>query len=322
VKAIRVEKPGAADVLRLEDVPIPTPGPGQALIKVEAAGVNFIDIYRRTGAYKVSYPFTPGSEAGGTVESVGSGVTTVRPGNRVASSDMIGAYAEYALAPAERVVVLPERVSARDAAAAILQGITAHYLTASTHRLKRGDTCLVHAAAGGLGLLLCQMARQRGARVIGTVSTEEKAALAREAGADEVIIYTEADFEVETKRLTDGAGVEVVYDSVGRTTFAKSLNCLAPRGLMVLCGQSSGAVEPFDPQLLNQKGSLYLTRPTIGHYTATRRELLQHASAVLHGVADGNLVIRIGGEFPLALAAEAHRLLESRRTTGKLLLRP
>jgi NADPH2:quinone reductase len=322
VKAIRIEKPGGADVLRLEDVPIPTPGPGQALIKVEAAGVNFIDIYRRSGAYKVSYPFTPGEEAGGTVESVGTGVTTVRPGNRVASCDVIGAYAEFALAPADRLVQLPERVSARDGAAVMLQGITAHYLTASTHRLKRGDTCLVHAAAGGVGLLLCQMARQRGARVIGTVSTEEKAALAREAGADEVIIYTEADFEVETKRLTDGAGVEVVYDSVGRTTFAKSLNCLALRGLMVLCGQSSGPVEPFDPQLLNQKGSLFLTRPTIRHYTATRRELLQHASAVLHGVADGNLVIRIGGEFPMVQAAEAHRLLESRRTTGKLLLRP
>ncbi len=322
MKAIRIEKPGGAEVLRLEDVPIPTPGPGQALIKVEAAGVNFIDIYRRSGAYKVSYPFTPGEEAGGTVESVGTGVTMVRPGNRVASCDVIGAYAEYALAPADRLVQLPERVSARDGAAVMLQGITAHYLAASTHRLKRGDTCLVHAAAGGVGHLLCQMARQRGARVIGTVSTLEKAALAREAGADEVIIYTEADFETETKRLTDGAGVEVVYDSVGRTTFAKSLNCLAPRGLMVLFGQSSGPVEPFDPQLLNQKGSLFLTRPTIRHYTTTRRELLQHANAVLHGVADGNLVIRIGGEFPLAQAAEAHGLLEGRRTTGKLILRP
>jgi NADPH:quinone reductase len=322
VKAILVEKPGSADVLRVEEVPVPTPSPGQALIKVETAGVNFIDIYRRSGAYKVTYPFTPGSEAGGTVEAIGTGVTTVRPGDRVASSDMIGAYAEYALAPADRLVQLPERVSSRDGAAAMLQGITAHYLTASTHRLKRGDTCLVHAAAGGVGLLICQMARQRGARVIGTVSTEEKAALAREAGASEVILYTEVDFEVETKRLTDGAGVEVVYDSVGRTTFAKSLNCLAPRGVMVLFGQSSGAVEPFDPQVLNQKGSLFLTRPTIGHYTATRRELLQHASAVLHGVADGNLLIRIGGEFPLAQASEAHRRLESRRTTGKLLLIP
>ncbi|HEY7635387.1 MAG TPA: quinone oxidoreductase [Gemmatimonadales bacterium] len=322
MKAIRVEQPGGAEVLRLEDVPIPTPGPGQALIKVEAAGVNFIDIYRRSGAYPVTYPITPGSEAGGTVEAVGTGVTVVRPGDRVASSDMIGAYAEYALAPADRLVPLPERVSARDGAAAILQGITAHYLTASTHRLKRGDTCLVHAAAGGVGLLICQMARQRGARVIGTVSTEEKATLAREAGATDVILYTEVDFEVETKRLTDGAGVEVVYDSVGRTTFAKSLNCLARRGVMVLFGQSSGPVEPFDPQVLNRKGSLFLTRPTIGHYTATRRELLQRASAVLHGIADGNLSVRIGGEFPLAQASEAHRRLESRRTTGKLLLLP
>ena len=322
MKAIRVEKPGGADVLGIEDVPMPTPGPGQALIKVAAVGVNFIDIYRRSGAYKVSYPFTPGSEAGGTVEAIGPGVTTVRPGHRVASADMIGAYAEYALAPADRLVQLPERVSSRDAAAVMLQGITAHYLTFSTHRLKQADTCLVHAAAGGVGLLICQMGRQRGARVIGTVSTEEKAALAREAGAAEVILYTEVDFEVETRRLTDGAGVEVVYDSVGRSTFAKSLNCLAPRGVMVLFGQSSGPVEPFDPQLLNQKGSLFLTRPTIGHYTATRRELLQRASAVLHGIADGNLVVRMGGEFPLEQAAEAHRRLESRRTAGKLLLIP
>jgi NADPH:quinone reductase len=322
VKAIRVEKPGSADVMRLEEVPVPTPGPGQALIKVEAVGVNFIDIYRRSGAYKVACPFTPGSEAGGTVEAIGPGVTTVKPGHRVASSDMIGAYAEYALAPADRLVQLPERVSSRDGASIILQGITAHYLTVSTHRLKSGDTCLVHAAAGGVGLLICQMGRQRGARVIGTVSTEEKAAQAREAGASEVILYTEVDFEIETKRLTDGAGVEVVYDSVGRSTFAKSLNCLVPRGVMVLFGQSSGPVEPFDPQILNQKGSLFLTRPTIGHYTATRRELLQRASAVLHGVADGNLKVRIGGEFPLAQAAEAHRRLESRSTTGKLRLIP
>jgi NADPH2:quinone reductase len=301
---------------------VPTPSPGQALIRMEAVGVNFIEIYHRTGLYKVQLPFTPGTEGAGTVEAVGPGVTTVRQGDRVASVNLLGSYAEYAVAPADRLVPLPDRVSTRQGAAVLLQGLTAHYLVTSTYHLQRGESCLVHAAAGGVGLLLCQMARRIGARVIGTVSTEEKAQLAREAGADDVILYTQADFETEVKRLTAGAGVQVVYDSVGRTTFAKGLNCLARRGLMVLLGQSSGPVEPVDPQILNQKGSLFLTRPSIGHYTATREELLQRSADVLGWVADGSLSVRIGHEFPLANAADAHRELESRRTTGKVLLIP
>jgi NADPH2:quinone reductase len=322
MNAIRVHQLGHAGVLRLETMDVPTPSPGQALIRMEAVGVNFIEIYHRTGLYKVQLPFTPGTEGAGTVEAVGPGVTTVRQGDRVASVNLLGSYAEYAVAPADRLVPLPDRVSTRQGAAVLLQGLTAHYLVTSTYHLQRGESCLVHAAAGGVGLLLCQMARRIGARVIGTVSTEEKAQLAREAGADDVILYTQADFETEVKRLTAGAGVQVVYDSVGRTTFAKGLNCLARRGLMVLLGQSSGPVEPVDPQILNQKGSLFLTRPSIGHYTATREELLQRSADVLGWVADGSLSVRIGHEFPLANAADAHRELESRRTTGKVLLIP
>jgi len=322
MNAIRVHQTGDAGVLRLETIADPTPGPGQALVRVEATGVNFIEIYQRTGLYKVQLPFTPGTEGAGTVEAVGPGVTTVRQGDRVASVNLLGSYAELALAPADRLVPLPDRVSTRQGAAVILQGITAQYLVTSTYQLQRGQTCLVHAAAGGVGLLLCQMARRIGARVIGTVSTEEKAALAREAGADEVILYTQTDFETEVKRLTGGAGLQVVYDSVGRTTFAKGLNCLSRRGMMVLFGQSSGAVEPFDPQILNQKGSLFLTRPTIGHYTATRDELLKRSADVLGWLADGSLSVRIGDELPLARAADAHRDLVSRRTTGKVLLIP
>jgi NADPH2:quinone reductase len=281
-----------------------------------------MEIYQRTGLYPVPLPFIPGSEAAGTVVEIGPKVTTVTGGQRVASINFAGAYAEYALAPADRLVVLPDGVSSRLGAAVILQGMTAHYLVHSTYRLTRENTCLVHAAAGGVGLLLCQMAGRLGARVIGTVSTEEKAALAREAGAQEVILYTQQDFEVETKRLTGGAGVQVVYDSVGKTTFDKGLNCLTRRGMMVLFGQSSGPVAPLDPQVLNKKGSLYLTRPTLVHYVATRAELLERASAVLGWVADGTLKVRIGREFPLAAAAEAHRELESRRTTGKVILIP
>ncbi|HKT61053.1 MAG TPA: quinone oxidoreductase [Gemmatimonadales bacterium] len=322
MNAIRIHQTGDAGVLRLETIDDPTPGPGQALVRVEAIGVNFIEIYQRTGLYKVQPPFTPGTEGAGTVEAIGPGVTTVRPGDRVGSVNLLGSYAQYALAPADRLVPLPDRVSTGQAAAVLLQGITAQYLVTSTFHLQQGQTCLVHAAAGGVGLLLCQMARRIGARVIGTVSTEEKAALAREAGADDVILYTQTDFEAEVKRLTGGAGVQVVYDSVGRTTFAKGLNCLARRGMMVLLGQSSGPVEPFDPQILNQKGSLYLTRPSLGHYTASREELLQRSADVLGWVADGSLTVRIGNEFPLARAADAQRDLESRRTTGKVLLIP
>ncbi len=322
MKAIRVHASGGPEVLRLEEVPAPVPGAGQVVIRVEATGVNFVDIYQRKGLYSASFPFTPGREAAGVVERVGEGVTTCRAGDRVVSESLTGGYAEYAVAAAERLVPLPDRVSSRIGAAVILQGLTAHYLAISTCPIRSGDTCLVHAAAGGLGLLLCQIASRLGARVIGTVSTEEKARLAREAGAHEVILYTRDDFQAETKRITGGAGVQVVYDSVGRTTFLKGLDCLAPRGMMVLCGQSSGPVDRFDPQLLNQKGSLFLTRPTLAHYVPTRAELLQRAEELLGWVADGSLAVRIGREFPLAAAAEAHTELEARRTTGKVLLIP
>jgi len=321
MKAIRVHRWGGPEVLQLEEVPAPTPGPGQVVVRVEAAGINFIDVYQRTGHYKTPLPFTPGQEAAGTVTAVGPGVTAPRVGDRVAYTGVLGAYAENAVAPADRVVMLPDAVSAEQGAAAMLQGMTAHYLATSTYPLKPGDACLVHAAAGGVGLLLCQIAKARGARVIGTVSTREKAALARDAGADDVILYTEQDFEVEVKRLA-GAGLQVVYDSVGKTTFEKGLNCLQPRGMMVLFGQSSGAVGPFDPQVLNQKGSLYLTRPTVANYIATRAELLARAADVLAWVHHGKLKLRIAHTFPLAEAAEAHRQLEGRKTTGKVLLIP
>jgi len=322
VHAIRVHQAGGPEVLRYESVERPSPGPGQALVKIDAAGVNFIEVYQRTGLYKVPLPFIPGSEAGGTVVEVGPGVTAARVGDRVASQNFAGSYAEFSLAPAERLVKLPDGVSTRIAAAVMLQGMTAHYLACSTFPLAAGHTCLVHAAAGGVGLLLSQIARRRGARVIGTVSTEEKARVAREAGAHEVILYTQHDFQIETMRLTGQGGVDVVYDSVGRTTFAKGLDCLARRGMMVLYGQSSGPVGAVDPQILNQKGSLFLTRPTLAHYVATKAELLERASAVLGWVADGSLKVRIGREFPLAAAAEAHNELEARRTTGKVLLIP
>jgi NADPH2:quinone reductase len=322
VKAIRVHAVGGPDVLRYEETPVPTAGPGQALIEIEAAGVNFIDVYQRAGLYKLETPFTLGQEGAGTVAAVGSGVTQVKPGDRVAYTSVLGSYAEFAAVPAERLVMLPPGVSARQGAAVMLQGLTAHYLATSTYPLKPGDVCLVHAAAGGVGLLLCQMAKLRGATVIGTVSTEAKAELARGAGADHVILYTNQDFEAEVKRITNGAGLQVVYDSVGRTTFEKSLNSLARRGMLVLFGQSSGPVGPFDPQVLNQKGSLYLTRPTLFHYIATREELISRAGEVLGWVATGSLRLRIDREYPLVEAAAAHRSLEARETSGKLLLLP
>ena len=321
MQAIRVHSPGPPEVLRLEDVALPTPGSGQVRIRVDAAGVNYLDVYQRTGLYKISMPAFLGQEAAGTVDAIGPRVTEWKEGDRVASANVLGAYAEFALVAADRLVPLPDRVDTRRGAAVLLQGLTAHYLAHSTYTLKPGDTCLVHAAAGGTGLLLCQMAIRRGARVIGTVSTEEKAELAKQAGAAEVILYQRDDFEAEVKRLTVGAGVQVVYDSVGRTTFTKSLKCLVPRGLMVLYGQSSGPVKPVDPQLL-QKGSLFLTRPSIGHYIASRDELLQRSREVLQWVADGELEVHIGREFPLAEAADAHRALEGRLTTGKVLLIP
>jgi len=322
MKAIRVQSPGGPEALRYEDVPQPSPAAGQVLVKVEAVGVNYIDVYQRTGLYKVATPFTLGQEAAGVVTAVGPGVTDPKVGDRVAYTSILGAYAEYAVVPADRVVVLPDGVTARQAAAAMLQGMTAHYLACTTYPLKAGDTCLVHAAAGGVGLLLCQIASRRGARVIGTVSTREKAALAREAGARDVILYTEQDFEAEVKRLTNGLGLQVVYDSVGKTTFEKGLNCLTPRGMMVLYGQSSGPIGSFDPQVLSQKGSLFLTRPTLAHYVATRAELVARAGEVLSWVKSGTLKVRIEHEFSLAETAEAHRALEARKTTGKLLLIP
>jgi NADPH2:quinone reductase len=322
MKAIRVHHHGGADVLRYEDIPTPRPGPGQVLVRVEAAGLNFIDVYERTGLYQVELPRTLGVEAAGTVTEVGPNVTDFAPGDRVAYTLVPGAYAEYAVVPADRVVRVPSGVTTKQAAAAILQGMTAHYLASSTHQLRPGETCLVQAAAGGLGLLLCQVAKLRGARVIGTVSTEAKAELARAAGADEVILYTQQDFELEVKRLTGGAGVQVVYDSVGKTTFLKGLNCLARLGIMVLCGQSSGPVEPIDPQVLHRKGSLFLTRPSLGHYIAIRDELVARANEVFGWIADGRLAVRIDREYPLSEAAAAQRALEGRQTTGKVLLVP
>lgn len=322
MKAIRVESYGGPDRLVLQDVEKPTPKSGEALVKLEAIGVNFIDIYHRTGLYPQPLPFTPGSEAAGTVEAVGADAFDIEIGDRVAYAMSPGAYAEYAVVPVSKLVKLPENISAKQAAAAMLQGMTAHYLVTSTYALKSGDAALVHAAAGGVGLLLIQMAKRIGASVFGTVSTEEKAQLARRAGADEVIIYTKQDFEEEVKRATRDRGVQVVYDSVGKTTFMKSLKSLAPRGLLALFGQSSGPVPPFDATLLAQGGSLYLTRPSLAHYTATREELLWRAGDVLRWVSAGELKLRIGKTFPLAEAAEAHRQLEGRETTGKVLLIP
>jgi len=322
MKAIRVHQHGGPDVLRYEDIPTPSAGPGQVLVHIEAAGLNFIDVYERTGLYQVELPRTLGMEAAGTVTEVGPDVADLAAGDRVAYTGVAGAYAEYAVVPADRAVRVPPGVTLKQAAAAILQGMTAHYLASSTYPLRPKETCLVQAAAGGLGLLLCQMAKLRGARVIGTVSTGAKADLARAAGADDVILYTQQDFELEVKRLTAGAGVQVVYDSVGKTTFLKGLNCLARRGMMVLCGQSSGPVEPIDPQLLHRKGSLFLTRPTLFHYMATRDELLARANEVFGWIADGKLAIRIDREYTLSEAAAAQRALEGRQTTGKVLLIP
>jgi NADPH2:quinone reductase len=322
MRAIRVHSSGGPEALRYEEVPDPQPAAGEAVVSIEAAGVNFIDVYHRTGLYKVSMPVTLGNEGGGTVVATAPDVTDLAPGDRVAFVGSFGAYAKLAAVPAQRLVKLPDGVTTRQAAAAMLQGMTAHYLAHSTYPLKPGDAALVHAAAGGVGLLLCQMAKRRGARVFGTVSTEEKARLAREAGADVTIDYTRQDFEAEVRRLTDGNGVQVVYDSVGKTTFDKGLASLAVRGMMVLFGQSSGPVPPFDPQVLAQRGSLYLTRPALFQYIARREELLAHASEVLGWVREGKLKLRIAHEFPLRDAAEAHRALEGRKTAGKILLIP
>ena len=322
MKAIRVNAPGGPEVLHYEDVADPTPKAGEATVKVDAAGINYIDVYQRSGQYKLNLPLTLGLEAGGTVTAVGPNVTEVKVGDKVAYTGVAGAYAQYAAVPAARLVTLPAGLSTRQGAAAMLQGLTAHYLACSTYPLKSGDTCLVHAAAGGVGLLLCQIAKMRGARVIGTVSTEEKAKLAREAGASDVILYTKQDFEAEVRRLTDGKGLQVVYDSVGQTTFDKGFNCLAPRGMMALFGQSSGHIGPFDLGVLNAKGSLFVTRPSLNHHIITRAELLERSNELLGWIRDGKLKLRTEFEFPLKDAADAHRALEGRKTTGKVLLIP
>ena len=322
MKAMQVNQPGGPEAMELVELPVPQPKANEAVVKLAASGVNFIDVYQREGRYKVPLPFVLGQEGAGTVTAVGAEVKTLKPGDRVAWTSVLGAYAEYAAVPADRLVPVPAGVTDQQAAAAMLQGMTAHYLLYDTYPLKRGQTALVHAAAGGVGLLLTQMAQNIGARVIATVSTDEKANLAREAGADEIILYTQADFEAETKRLTGGQGVDVVYDSVGKTTFEKGLNILRPRGIMVLFGGSSGAVPAFDPIVLTQKGSLFLTRPSLGNYIATREELMARSGAVFTMIAAGKLKLRIEHTYPQTEAQRAHRELEGRKTTGKLLLIP
>jgi NADPH:quinone reductase len=322
MQAIQVSQVGGPEVLTPVDVPVPSPQPNEALVQIKAAGVNFIDVYFREGRYPTPIPFINGQEGAGVVTEVGSEVTSLQPGDRVAYSSRLGSYAEYAAVPADRLVKIPAELDFEQAAAAMLQGMTAHYLLHSSYPLQKGQTALIHAAAGGVGLLLVQMAKAIGGRVIATAGTQEKAQLARDAGADECIVYTEADFETETKRLTNNEGVHVVYDGVGKATFDKDLNVLRPRGYLVLFGGSSGAVPPFDLIKLSQKGSLFITRPTLAHYTATRKELEWRASDVLGAIARGELKLRIYKTYPLADAAQAHRDLEGRKTTGKLLLRP
>jgi len=320
MKAIQVKKVGGPEALELVELPVPEPKADEAVVKIQASGVNFVDVYYREGRYKAEVPFVAGQEGAGDVVAIGAEVKNIKVGDRVAWTMLLGTYAEYAAAAADRLVKIPDGVDYRQAAAAMLQGMTAHYLLYDTYPLKKGETALIHAAAGGVGLLLVQMAHNIGARVIGTVSTEEKAKLARGAGADEIILYAQIDFEAEAKRLTGGKGVDVVYDSVGKTTFEKGLNLLRPRGYMVLYGGSSGPVPPFDPIVLTQKGSLFLTRPSLGAYIATRQELEQRADAVFSMIAAGRLKLRIQHLYPLKDAAQAHRDLEGRKTTGKLLL--
>ncbi len=322
MKAIRVHATGGPEVMEWTDVPTPEPGAGEVLVRQEAVGVNYIDTYHRSGLYPLDLPTSLGIEGAGIVERIGAGVTTLNQGDRVAYTGPPGTYAEYFTVAADRAIRLPNGIDAQQGAAAMVQGMTAHYLSHSTYPLSGDDTCLIHAAAGGVGLLLVQMAKMRGARVLATVSTEEKAALARQAGADRVIRYTEEDFLEAVKQDTDGRGVQVVYDSVGKTTFMKSLDCLAPLGLLALFGQSSGKVESFDPAILNAKGSLYLTRPTMSHYVADRESLERRAGEVLSWIAGGALSVRIGRTWPLAEAADAHRALHARRTTGKVVLIP
>jgi len=334
MKAIQISQTGGPEVMKVVDLPVPQPKPNEAVVQIKAAGVNFIDVYNREGRYKAPLPLVLGQEAAGVVIALGTAVRAEESkavpehpeapsvGDRVAYTSVLGAYAEYAAVPIDRLVRIPDGVGDREAAGSMLQGMTAHYLSHDTYPLKKGETALIHAAAGGVGLILVQMAHNIGARVIATVSTEEKAKLAREAGADDVILYTQSDFEAETKRLTAGKGVDVVYDSVGKTTFDKGLNLLHPRGMMVLFGGSSGAVAPLDPLVLTQKGSLFLTRPSLNNYIATSQELQARAAAVFGMIRDGKLKLRIEHVYPLAEAQKAHRDLEARKTTGKLLLLP
>jgi NADPH2:quinone reductase len=322
MKAIRIHTPGGPEALQYDDVAEPTAGAGQAVVKLAAAGVNYIDVYFRTGAYKAPLPLIIGLEGAGTVSAVGQGVTDVKAGDTVAWTGVPGSYAQMTAVPADRLVKLQAGVAPKDGAAAMLQGMTAHYLVKSSYPLKKGDTCLVHAAAGGVGLLLCQMGKMLGATVIGTVSTEEKAALAKGAGADHVILYSKQDFEPEVKRITGGRGVDVVYDGVGATTFDKSLSCLRPRGFMILFGAASGPVPPLDLQIINQRGSLFVQRPSLNHHIAAREELVQRSGEVLGWIRDGKIKLRVEHQFPLAQAADAHRALEGRKTTGKILLIP
>jgi NADPH2:quinone reductase len=322
MKIIQISKTGGPEVMEFVDASMPVPGPKQALVKIAASGVNFIDVYFRIGLYKADLPFTPGNEASGTVEAVGPDVTEVKPGDRVAYAMHRGSYAEYTVVPSAVLVKLPDHVDFHQGAAVMLQGMTAHYLTHSSYPLKKGDTCLIHAAAGGAGRLAVQMAKMLGATVYGTAGTDEKAAIAKSAGADEVIVYTRQDFVAEVKALTGGKGVDVVYDSVGQSTFLKGLDVIRPRGMMVLFGQSSGAVSPFDPSILNAKGSLFLTRPSLAHHCATRDELLWRSGDVLGWIASGKLELRIDKTYALGDASQAHRDLEGRKTAGKLLLLP
>jgi NADPH:quinone reductase len=322
MKVIQVQQTGGPEAMELAELPVPGPKANEAVVKSAASGVNFIDVYYREGRYKTTLPFIPGQEGAGQVVAVGSDVKSVKIGDSVAWTMALGSYAEYAAVSADRLVPIPPGVSDQQAAAAMLQGMTAHYLAHDTYPLKRGETALVHAAAGGVGSLLVQIAHNIGARVLATVSTEEKATIARQAGADEIILYSQVDFEAETKRLTGGKGVDVVYDSVGKTTFEKGLNVLRPRGMMALFGGSSGAVPPFDLIQLSQKGSLYVTRPMLGNYIATREELLARSGAVFAMIASGTLKLRIQHTYPLAEAQRAHRELEGRKTMGKLLLIP
>jgi NADPH2:quinone reductase len=322
MKAIQVQKPGGPEALVLVDIPVPEPKPNEVVVKVSAAGINFIDVYFREGRYPAALPFVSGQEASGIVSKVGAEVKSFKPGDRVAYTNIMGAYAEYAAVPADRLVRVPQGITDQQAAAAMLQGMTAHYLVHDTYPLKKGETALIHAAAGGVGLLLVQMAKNIGARVLATTGTKDKAKLAREAGADEIIVYSQQDFEAETKRLTGGKGVDVIYDGVGKTTFDKDLNILRPRGYLVLFGAASGAVPPFDLVKLSQKGSLYVTRPTLTNYIATHEELQQRASQVLSMILNGTLNLHIGHVYPLRDVQQAHRDLEARKTIGKLLVIP